>query len=202
MDQSRYNRNMDNKDNLPIIHFGTQQEWEDWLAQNHAEAKGVWLQFAKKDSGIPSINYQQAVEGALCYGWIDGQSKSFDDSYWLQRFTPRKPKSNWSRINREKVDALAAAGRMQPAGLKQVELAKADGRWEAAYDSPSKMNVPEDFQAELDKNPAAQEFFNTLNSANRYAVLYRIQTAKKPATRAERIRKLVEMLARNEKIYP
>lgn len=193
---------MDNKDNLPIIHFGTQQEWEDWLAQNHAEAKGVWLQFAKKDSGIPSINYQQAVEGALCYGWIDGQSKSFDDSYWLQRFTPRKPKSNWSRINREKVDALAAAGRMQPAGLKQVELAKADGRWEAAYDSPSKMNVPEDFQAELDKNPAAQEFFNTLNSANRYAVLYRIQTAKKPATRAERIRKLVEMLARNEKIYP
>ena len=202
MDQSRYNRNMDNKDNLPIIHFGTQQEWEDWLAQNHAEAKGVWLQFAKKDSGIPSINYQQAVEGALCYGWIDGQSKSFDNSYWLQRFTPRKPKSNWSRINREKVDALAAAGRMQPAGLKQVELAKADGRWEAAYDSPSKMNVPEDFQAELDKNPAAQEFFNTLNSANRYAVLYRIQTAKKPATRAERIRKLVEMLARNEKIYP
>jgi uncharacterized protein YdeI (YjbR/CyaY-like superfamily) len=193
---------MDKKDNYPVLFFETQQAWEDWLAENHAAEQGAWLKFAKKDSGIDSINYQQAVEGALCYGWIDGQSKSVDHQYWLQKFTPRKTKSNWSVINREKVEALIAAGRVQPAGMNQVELAKADGRWDAAYDSPTRIGVPEDFQAELDRRPEAKEFFSTLNSANRYAVLYRIQTAKKPETRAARIQKLVEMLAKNEKIHP
>lgn len=193
---------MDKNGNYSIAFFETQQAWEGWLADNHNREPGVWVKFAKKDSGIASMNYQQAMEGALIYGWIDGQSKSVDGQYWLQKFTPRRPKSSWSKINCEKAEALIAAGRMQPAGMEQVERAKADGRWDAAYDSPSNIGVPDDFQAALDQNPAAKEFFSTLNGSNRYAVLYRIQTAKKPETRAARIQKLVEMLSRNEKIHP
>ncbi len=142
------------------------------------------------------------LESALCYGWIDGQKASFDDRYWLQKFTPRRPKSIWSRINCEKATALIAQGRMHPAGLRQVELAKADGRWEQAYGSQSKITIPADFQSELDKNPQAQAFFSTLDSANRYAILFRIETAKRTETRTARIQKFIEMLSKGEKIHP
>jgi uncharacterized protein YdeI (YjbR/CyaY-like superfamily) len=193
---------MKNADNLPTLFFETQQDWEGWLKEHHAEVAGVWLKFAKKGTGITSLSYAEALEGALCYGWVDGQKASLDDDYWLQKFTPRRAKSIWSQINREKALALIAAGRMQPAGLRQVELAKADGRWDAAYASQSNKTIPEDLQRELDKNPAAKEFFNTLNSQNRYAILFRIQNAKRAETRAERIQKFITMLANKEKIYP
>ena len=193
---------MKNADNLPIMSFNTQQDWETWLAEHHTDSKGIWLKIAKKETGIPSVNYSEALDSALCYGWIDGQKGSFDGSYWLQKFTPRRPKSGWSKVNCDKATALIAEGRMQPAGLQQVELAKADGRWESAYHSQSKITIPEDFQNELDKNQQAKEFFSTLNSVNRYAILYRLQTAKKPETRSARIQKFIEMLERNEKIHP
>ncbi len=187
---------------LPILTFGDQKDWEAWLKQHHADSNGVRIKIAKKGSGVASIDYAGAVESALCYGWIDSQALSFDNQYYLQKFTPRKPKSKWSKLNCEKVEALTAAGRMQPSGYHQVELAKADGRWNAAYDPQSQITIPDDFQRELDQNPAAQAFFSTLNSQNRYAILYRIQDAKKPETRAKRILKFVEMLANNQKIYP
>ena len=193
---------MKNTNDLPVLPFETWQDWEAWLAEHHAESKGAWLKLAKKGTNIPSVSYAEALDSALCYGWIDGQKGSFDEQYWLQKFTPRGPKSGWSKINCDKVAALMAAGRMQPAGLRQVELAKADGRWELAYDSQSKITIPEDFQRELDKNQAAQDFFKTLNSVNRYAVLYRIQVAKKPETRAALVQKFIGMLARHEKFYP
>ena len=193
---------MKKTDELLRMTFQNQQEWETWLQQNHADSKGIWLQLAKKDSGIASISYAEALDSALFYGWIDGQKAAFDDLYWLQKFTPRGPKSIWSKINRNKVIELEASGRMQPAGIKQVELAKADGRWEAAYESQSTIAIPDDFQTELDKNQKAREFFATLNSANRYAILLRIQTAKKPETRTARIQKFIDMLANNQKIHP
>ena len=193
---------MKNTENLPIMSFETQQNWEAWLKEHHADSKGLWLKIAKKDTGIPSVSYAQALESALCYGWIDGQKASFDDTYWLQKFTPRGPKSMWSQVNCDKVTVLMASGRMQPAGIRQVELARADGRWEAAYEPQSKITIPEDFQRELDNNQEAKEFFSTLNSVNRYAILFRIQTAKKPETRSARIQKFIEMLAKNEKIHP
>ena len=187
---------------LPIILFEQPQDWADWLDQNHEPSAGVWLRLAKKGSGLQSISYDQAVEVALCYGWIDGQSKRYDDQWWLQKFTPRRPKSVWSKINREKVERLIASGHMKPAGLRAVEAAKQDGRWAAAYDSPSKASVPADLQVELDKNPAAKDFFNTLDNRNRYAILYRLQTAKKAETRARRIQQFMDMLVNKEKIYP
>jgi uncharacterized protein YdeI (YjbR/CyaY-like superfamily) len=193
---------MKNADDLPIIAFATQQDWEEWLKERHTDTRGVWLKIAKKDTGIPSVFYAEALEEALCYGWIDGQKASFDEQYYLQKFTPRRPKSTWSKVNCDKVAALLASGRMQAAGIQQVELAKADGRWEGAYDSQSKMTVPDDFQQELDNNQSAKEFFNTLNSVNRYAILFRIQTAKKPETRSARISKFIEMLSKHQKIYP
>ncbi len=193
---------MKSSDDLPITGFATQQDWETWLAEHHAEPKGIWLKIAKKGNETPSISYAQALEGALCYGWIDGQKAAFDEQYWLQKFTPRRAKSIWSQINCDKAHALIEAGRMQAAGLRQVELAKADGRWEAAYTSQSKAAVPDDLQMELDKNPQARDFFLTLNSINRYAILFRIQNAKKAETRAARIQKFVEMLANGEKLYP
>lgn len=193
---------MENKDGLPIISFADQEAWEKWLVEQHTQSKGLWLKIAKKGTGISTAQYPEALESALCYGWIDGQKASFDETYWLQKFTPRRPKSGWSKINRQKAEDLIANGRMQPAGLQQVELAKADGRWDAAYDSQSTSTVPDDLQQALDNNPAAKAFFATLNSANRYAILYRIQTAKKPETRASRIEKFVEMLSKEEKLYP
>ena len=193
---------MKKADNLPIIAFATQQDWEGWLRENHTTIRGVWLKIAKKETGILSLTYAEALESALCYGWIDGQKASCDEQYWLQKFTPRGPKSMWSQVNCDKATALLASDRMQPAGRRQVELAKADGRWEAAYQSQSKITIPDDFQGELDNNQKAKEFFTTLNSVNRYAILYRIHTAKKPETRSARIKKFIEMLSNHEKLYP
>lgn len=187
---------------LLILSFTNQQEWADWLAEHHASAAGVWVKLARKGSGLPSVSRDEALDLALCYGWIDSQGKSYDEQYWLQKFTPRTAKSKWSKINRVKVEQLIAEGRMQPAGFAAIEAAKAEGRWDAAYDSPRTATVPPDLQEALDQNPAAAAFFATLNSANRYAILHRIQTAKKAETRAKRIQQFVEMLERNEKIYP
>jgi uncharacterized protein YdeI (YjbR/CyaY-like superfamily) len=186
---------------LPVQSFASAAEWESWLGEQHAELPGVWLKIAKKGSGVPSVTFAEALDAALCYGWIDGQARSVDDTWYLQKFTPRRARSTWSKRNREKVAALIEAGRMQPAGLREIERAKADGRWEAAYDAPSTASVPDDLQRELDANPGAAEFFATLNSQNRYAILHRIQTAKKPETRERRIKQFVEMLARGEKLY-
>jgi uncharacterized protein YdeI (YjbR/CyaY-like superfamily) len=179
--------------------FRTQKAWESWLARNHEKAPGVWVKFAKKASGISTVTYDEAVEVALCYGWIDGLVKTVDEDHYMQRFTPRTAKSKWSKINRTKATALIESGLMQPAGMRQVEAAKADGRWDAAYDSPGNLTVPEDLQAELDRHPAAAELFRKLDSQNRYAVLYRIQDAKKPETRARRIATFVAMLNEGKK---
>ena len=186
---------------LPILPFASQQELADWLAENHDRSDGLWLKLAKKDADVPSVTYDEAVEVALCYGWIDSQKKGFDQSFWLQRFTPRKPKSIWSKVNREKVEQLIASSRMQAPGLAAVELAKQDGRWEAAYNSQSTIEPPEDLLAALDANPKAKAFFTTLDSANRYAILFRLQTARKAETREKRLRQFVEMLERGEKFH-
>ncbi|GAC1317208.1 MAG: YdeI/OmpD-associated family protein [Collimonas sp.] len=187
---------------LSIQLFEQQKDWAAWLKKNHDKSAGVWLRLAKKNSGRNSVSYPDALESALCYGWIDGQKKSDDDDFWLQKFTPRSSRSIWSRINREKALQLIESGRMMPSGLKGVERARADGRWDAAYDSAGTSTVPADFQAALDASPRAQEFFASLNSSNRYAVLFRIQTAKKAETRARRIQDYISMLERHEKFHP
>ena len=176
--------------------------WERWLKRHHATAAGVWIRMAKKASGIASVDHPEALEVALCYGWIDGQRKGEDAQHFLQRFTPRTARSTWSKINRDKVLKLIDDGRMQPAGLAEIERARADGRWDAAYDAQSVATVPPDLQAALDANRKAKAFFATLDSRNRYAVLFRTQGAKKPETRARRIAQFVEMLAKGEKIHP
>lgn len=181
--------------------FESRVGWEAWLEEHHETSDGLWLKIAKKDSGLGSISYSEALDVALSYGWIDSRKASFDDKFWLQRFTPRRPKSKWSKVNREKAIGLIEQGKMKAAGLKEVELAKLDGRWEQAYDSQRDATVPDDFQQELDRNPTAREFFATLNSTNRYAILYRIQDAKKPETRARRIEKYITMLNERKKIY-
>jgi uncharacterized protein YdeI (YjbR/CyaY-like superfamily) len=185
----------------PLL-FRDQQAWLSWLRKNHATSSGVWLRIAKKGVDARSVSYQEAVDAALCFGWIDGQKKSDDERYWLQRFTQRSEKSIWSKINREKASRLIELGQMTAAGLREVERAKRDGRWDGAYDSPRNAAIPADFQAVLDKVPRAKAFFATLDSRNRYAVLFRIQTAKKPETRARRIKQVAEMLSRHEKIHP
>lgn len=192
---------------LPTLEFESQAAWEAWLEENHATSPGVLVKMAKKGSGIPSITSPEVVETALCYGWIDGQGKSgqkagLGDTYWLLKVTPRRKQSIWSKRNREKVEELIRTGRMRPAGLQEIERAKADGRWERAYDSPRTATVPEDLQAALQQNPKAQAFFDSLNSANRYAILFRIQGAKKPETRARRIENFIRMLENEEKLYP
>lgn len=193
---------METKQGLPILPFASQEDWERWLTEHHQTSKGLWLKIAKKDTGIDTVTYAEALDAALCHGWIDGQKGALDDTFWLQKFTPRGPRSKWSKINREKAEVLIEAGRMKPAGLAAVEQARSDGRWEQAYDSQSKAAVPEDLQKELDRNPKAAAFFATLDSANRYAVLYRVQEPKKPETRARRIEKFIDMLNRGEKIHP
>jgi uncharacterized protein YdeI (YjbR/CyaY-like superfamily) len=190
------------KEELPIVSFASREEWRVWLAGEHATSTGVWLRLAKAGSEIASVSYAEALEVALCYGWIDGQKAGFDSDHWLQRFTPRKPRGRWSRINRDKATALIERGEMEPAGLREVEAAKADGRWDAAYAGQRTATVPEDLQQALDANPAAAAFFAALDSANRYAVLYRVQDAKKRETRARRIEKYVAMLAAGEKLHP
>ncbi len=186
---------------LPILPFASKKKWTDWLAKQHDKSPGVWLKIAKRDSGIASVTYDEALESALCYGWIDGQKKGFDDKYWLQKFTPRGPKSIWSKINTEKVERLIESGEMRPAGLKSIEAAKNDGRWDAAYASQKNISIPDDFHSALDKNKKAKAFFETLKSAERYSFLFRIQTAKKAETRAKRIQQFIEMLERNEKFH-
>jgi uncharacterized protein YdeI (YjbR/CyaY-like superfamily) len=184
----------------PILPFESKKKWADWLAKQHDKSAGVWLKLAKKDSGIRSVTYEEALDVALSYGWIDGQKKGFDDKYWLQKFTPRGPKSIWSKINTEKAEKLIASGQMKPAGLKAIEAAKQDGRWDAAYASQKNISVPEDFQAALDKNKKAKAFFATLKSVERYSFLFRIHNAKKPETRARRIEQFIEMLEKNKKL--
>ena len=185
---------------LPIEHFVDAAAWERWL-ERHADATGLWLKIAKKESGIASVSYAEALDVALCHGWIDGQKKGFDTQFFLQRFTPRRARSAWSKINVAKIEVLAASGRMRPAGLREVEAAKADGRWAAAYDGAKSMDVPEELAKALAKNRKAKAFFDALDRTNRYAVCWRVQTAVKPETRRVRIEKLVAMLARGEKIH-
>jgi len=187
---------------LPVLLCENPQAWATWLDENQATSPGIWLQIAKKGASYTSVSYAEALEVALCYGWIDGQKQSFDEAAWLQKFTRRGPKSIWSKINREKAEALIQSGKMQPTGLAAIERAKQNGQWDAAYDSHSKATVPDDLQAALDQNAEAKAFFATLNSNNRYAILFRIQTAKKAETRAKRIEQFVQMLERHEKIYP
>jgi uncharacterized protein YdeI (YjbR/CyaY-like superfamily) len=186
------------KTEQPVLFFATQGELEAWIDEHGEQSDGIWLKFAKKDSGIESVVYAEAVEIALSHGWIDGQAKRLDEHHYLQRFTPRRARSKWSKINREKAERLIAEGRMRPAGLREVERAKKDGRWNEAYDSPSTATVPDDFQAALDAEPAAAEFFASLGSIKRYSFLYRIADAKRPETRAKRIAEYVELLARGE----
>jgi uncharacterized protein YdeI (YjbR/CyaY-like superfamily) len=186
----------------PIVSFPSALAWERWLEEHHVTAAGVWLKLPKKGSPAPGPSYAEALEVAICFGWIDGQKAAHDAGAWLQRFTPRRPRSKWSQVNRDKASRLIDEGRMRPAGLEQVELARADGRWDAAYEPQSTASVPDDLAVELDRSPKAAAFFATLNGINRYAILYRIHDAKRPDTRAKRIRKFVEMLERGEKIHP
>jgi len=187
---------------LPVLEFARQEDWGDWLDSNHAASAGLWIKVAKKASGKASVSYAEALDVALCYGWIDGQKKSHDASSWLQKFTRRGSRSIWSKVNREKALALIAGGQMKPAGLAEVERARQDGRWEGAYDSQRTATVPDDFQAELDRNAEAKAFFATLKNHNRYAILFRLQTAKKAETRARRMEQIISMLERNETFYP
>jgi len=187
---------------LPIIAFASQKEWAKWLKTNHLTSQGLWMQLAKKASCSPSVTYAEAIETALCYGWIDGQKQSHSAEAWLQKFTPRGRRSIWSKINREKAVALIEGGKMKPRGLAEVERAKQDGRWEQAYDSPGSATVPADLQTALNKSPKAKAFFATLESRNRYAILWRIQTAKKAETRAKRIDLFIKMLEKGERIHP
>jgi len=187
---------------LPIHYFERQLDWTAWLNENHTSSPGVWLQLAKKGAEATSVSYDEAIEMALCFGWIDGQKQAHSDQFWLQQFTRRSDKSVWSKINRDKALALIKAKKMKPAGLEEIERAKLDGRWDAAYDSSSKATVPSDFQSALDGNARAKAFFGTLDSRNRYAVLFRIQTAKTAETRAKRISQFVLMLERHEKVHP
>ncbi|KES07840.1 hypothetical protein BU52_07920 [Streptomyces toyocaensis] len=186
----------------PVRAFGTQADWEEWLAGHHGDAGGVWVKIPRKGSGAAGIDYATALESALCYGWIDGHKKGLDDTYWLQRFTPRRPRSRWSAVNRQKALDLIGQGRMRPPGLREVERARADGRWEAAYASPRTAVVPDDLRAALDAAPGARDFFATLDSRNRYAILHRIEEAKRPQTRAARIEKFVAMLAEGKTLHP
>jgi uncharacterized protein YdeI (YjbR/CyaY-like superfamily) len=184
------------------LSFESDAAWTVWLAENHGASSGVWLRLAKKSSKASSVSYAQAIGVALCYGWIDGQKKGDSEQHWLQRFTPRTRTSIWSKINRQKALALIASGEMKAAGLKEVERAKNDGRWKDAYDSARSAAVPSDLQVALNLNAQAKAFFATLNGQNRYAVLFRIQTAKKPETRAKRIQMFVGMLEKHETLYP
>lgn len=184
-----------------IMAFPSAKLWERWLAKNHAAAPGVWLRFFKKDSGVATVTYAQALDGALCHGWIDGQVRKHDAKSWLQKFTPRRPRSLWSKRNCDHVARLTAAGKMRKAGLKQVEAARADGRWERAYDSPSKMTLPADFLKAVAKNKKAFAYFKSLNKTNAYTIAWRLQTAHKPETRAKRMAAILDMLARGKKFH-
>lgn len=184
-----------------FLAFSTAKSFRAWLAKNHTGSDGIWLRIFKKASGTKSVTYAEALDEALCYGWIDGQKAALDEQSWLQKFTPRRSRSNWSKVNTKHAERLIAEGRMQPAGLAQIEAAKADGRWAAAYDSSRTGVVPEDFVAALAKNPKAAEFFATLTKSRIYPIIYRLQTAKKPETRARRMAAILDMLARGETFH-
>ena len=189
------------KDGRPIQAFASAEAFEAWLDREHATSDGIWIKFAKKGSGVASVTYPEAVEIGLCFGWIDSLTKSLDERFYVQKFTPRRARSKWSRVNRDKVEELARQGRMRPAGLAEVERAKADGRWEAAYASPANVSVPDDLQNALDANPKAAEFWAVLNKSNRFAIVYQLEDAKKPETRERRLAKFLGMLERGEKLY-
>jgi len=189
---------MPNSTELPTLPFESKKKFADWLAKNHDKSAGLWLKIAKKATGIPTVTYAEALDVALCYGWIDGQKGSFDDKYFLQKFTPRRAKSIWSKINVGHVERLIASGEMKPSGLKAVEAAKQDGRWDAAYASQKNIEVPDDFKSALNKNKKAKAFFESLTSSKRFSFLFRVTTAKKAETREKRIREFVEMLAKGE----
>lgn len=192
---------MPNQPELPVIEFKTLAAWEKWLEKNHDKSPGVWMRVFKKGSGIKSIEIKDALDGALCFGWIDGQRNSLDEVSYLQKYCLRRKKSIWSKVNRENVERLIAAGKMRPAGHAQIEAAKADGRWADAYDSVKNMQVPEDFMRELRKDKKALAFFETLNSQNRYAIGFRLQTAKKAETRERRLKQFIEMMKNGEKFH-
>ncbi len=189
------------KDGWPLIAFPDAAAFERWLDDHQHDTTGLWLKIAKKASGITSITYDEAVDVALCFGWIDGQKGSYDGDWFLQRFTPRRPRSIWSKINTHKVQALTEAGRMRPAGFAEVEKAKADGRWDAAYGGSRDMTVPQDLQEFLEANPDAAAFWALLSSTNRYAFLFRLHTAKRPETRAKRFAEFTRMLGAGEKFH-
>ena len=192
-----------NKDTeTPIESFASSMQWKEWLAMNYAISNnGIWLRIFKKDSGEATITYDEALDEALCFGWIYGQKKACDEKSWLQKFTPRRSKSIWSKRNKTRVARLIEEKRMQPSGLKEIEAAKKDGRWDKAYDSPSKMEIPADFLSMLKKDRQAYEFFKTLNRANTYAIAWRLETAKKPATRQKRMQILLEMMKNRQKLH-
>lgn len=192
---------MPRADSLPIRRFASERDWAAWLERNHDRSPGLWLQIARKHANTRSVSYPEALDVALCYGWIDGQKRTQSDAFWLQKFGPRTRKSLWSRINREKALALVAAGKMRPPGTAEIERAKADGRWKGAYDSPRASTVPEDLERALKRNAKARRSFEALDRANRYAILYRLQTAKKAETRARRLADFLEMLERGRKIH-
>jgi uncharacterized protein YdeI (YjbR/CyaY-like superfamily) len=189
------------KDDLPIIALDSAKDWEKWLTKNHGKSAGVWLKLTKKKLDKLAMTHAEALEVALCYGWIDGQARSYDESSWLQRFTRRRPKSGWSKINTQHAERLIKARRMKAAGLKEIKAAKTDGRWAIAYDPPSASTIPDDFLKLLSQNKKAKAFFETLNKTNLYSISYRLQTAKKPETRAKRMKVILEMLARGEKFH-
>lgn len=186
---------------LPVKRFRSRATWERWLLTHHEASDGIWLEMAKKQSGLPSVSHAEALEVALCCGWIDGQTMSVDANWYRQRFTPRRPRSKWSQINCAAVERLQAEGRLTPAGIREMDAARADGRWEAAYASSSRMTVPDDLAARLQTNPRARRFFEQLDSRNRYAILYRLHDAKRPETRQRRLEKFVQMLEAGETLH-
>jgi uncharacterized protein YdeI (YjbR/CyaY-like superfamily) len=185
----------------PLLEFSTADDFEAWLDANHGDHPGIWLQIAKKGSRDRSVTYAEAIEIALCFGWVDGQKRRGDDEHWLQRFTPRSARSRWSRINRDKAEQLTAAGRMRPAGLAEIDRARADGRWAAAYEGQRRATIPDDLARELDRDPKAAAAFAELDAQNRYSIIWRINDAKRPETRARRVAKYVDMLRRGERIH-
>lgn len=193
--------NTDPRTDLPIITFRKPEEFEAWLSSHHTESDGVWLKIFKKAADEKGITRNEALDEALCYGWIDGQAKKLDEEAYLQKFTPRRRGSLWSKRNTEHIERLTNMGRMKPSGIREVEKAKADGRWEKAYDPPSEMTIPEDFMEELSRVPKAKKFFESLNKTNKYAISWRLQTAKKPETRQRRMKKILDMLSREEKFH-
>jgi len=186
---------------MALLSFPSSLDFRDWLAENHSQSDGIWLRIYKKDSGVATVTYAEALDQALCFGWIDGQKKQYDKRSWLQKFTPRRPKSGWSKNNTQHAERLISSRAMTPAGLKEVNAAKTDGRWKAAYDSFANANVPDDFLKALAKNKTAKAFFETLNKTNLYSIVYRLQTAQKRETRDKRMRAIIEKLARGEKFH-